>query len=69
MSKDNDGGYRVSGGLSERIGSIRITEQRISRKVRTKEIGFISRRTSYRTIRVNKRGNIGVIEVVEDFFG
>ena len=45
--------------------SIGITERRISRKVRIKEIGFISRRTSYRAIRVNKTG---VTEVVEDFF-
>ena len=33
--------------MSRRIRSIGITERRISRKVRTKEIGFISWRTSY----------------------
>ena len=41
-------------GLSRRIRSIGIAERRISGKVRTKEIGFIGRRTSYRAIRANK---------------
>ena len=40
--------------MSRRIRSIGITERRISGKVRTKEIGFINWRTSYRTIRANK---------------
>ena len=31
-----------------------LREELASGKVRTKEIGFISRRTSYRAIRVNK---------------
>ena len=42
-SRDDDGGYRVREGLSRRIRSIGITERRISGKVRTKEIGFISK--------------------------
>ena len=46
MSRDDDGGYRVREGLSRRIRSTGIAERRISRKVRTKEIDFISRRTS-----------------------
>ena len=53
MSRDNDGGYRVREGLNRRISSFGITERRISEKVRAKEIGFISRRTSYTAIRVN----------------
>ena len=53
-SRDDDGGYRVREGLSRRIRSIGIPERRISGKVRTKEIGFISWRTSYRTIMSNK---------------
>ena len=40
--------------MSRRIRSIGIAERRIIGKVRTKEIGFISRRTSYRAIRANK---------------
>ena len=54
MSRDDDGGHRVREGLSRRIRSIGIAKRIISGKVRTKEIGFISRRTSYRDIRVNK---------------
>ena len=41
-------GIGLERGLSRRISSIGIAERRISEKVRTKEIGFISRRTSYR---------------------
>ena len=42
--------------MSRRVRSIGIAERKrtISGKVRTKEIGFISRRTSYRAIRTNK---------------
>ena len=54
MSRDDDGGYRVREGLSRRVRNIGITERRISGKVRTKESGFFSRRTSYRAIRANK---------------
>ena len=55
MSRDDDdGGYRVREGLSMRIRGIGIAERRISGKVRTKEIGFISRSTSYRAIRANE---------------
>ena len=53
-SRDGDGGYRVREGLSRRVRSIGIAERRISGKVRAKEIGFISRRASYRAIRANK---------------
>ena len=65
--RDDVGGYRVREGLSKRIRSIRIAERRIRGKVRTKEIGFISRRTSHRAIRANKIRKAGVTEDVEDF--
>ena len=39
--------------MSRRIRSIGIAERRISGKLRTKEMGFISRRTSYRAIGAN----------------
>ena len=54
MSRDDDGGYGVREGLSRMIRSIGITERRISGKIRTKIIGSISRRTSYRAIGANK---------------
>ena len=40
--------------MSRRIRNIGIAEGRISRKIKTKEIGFTSRSTSYRPIRTNK---------------
>ena len=43
-----------------------MAERRICRKVRIKETDFISRRTSYRTIRMNKPRKVGITEV--DFF-
>ena len=49
-------------------GALGIAEKRISGKVRTNEIWFISRRTSYGAIRANHWGKAGVTEVVEDFF-
>ena len=45
--------HRVSEGSSGRIRSIGIAERKINRS-RTKVFGFISRRTSYRTITANK---------------
>ena len=48
--------------------SIGITERRISRKVRIKEIGFISRRTSYRAMRVNKWGKLELQKLLKIFF-
>ena len=41
-------------GKSGRVRSIGIAERKISRKVKTKKTGFISRKTSYRTIRAKK---------------
>ena len=69
MSRDDDGGYRVREGMRRRIRSTGIAERRISGKVRTKENGFISWRTSYRAIKANKLGKARVTEVIEDFFG
>ena len=69
MSTDNDGGHIVvSDGQSGRARSIGITEKGISRKIRTKENGFIRRIKRYRTIRMNKWRKIGVTEAVKDFF-
>ena len=68
-SGNNMGTHRIRKGQSRRFKSIGIVERRICGKEGAKNSGFISRRASYRAIRMKQRGKARVAKVFREFFG
>ena len=68
IGKYDERGHNINEGQLGRIRIIKIAVGRISRKVRAKEIGFISRRTTYKTIRVNKWRKVEVQKLLKLFW-